>query len=265
MQHSSLLDFLPLWCVFVLTLAISAGAMAGGYRLGKYRRGIAEPENEDPVSAIVSATLGLLGFIMAFTFGMAASRYDERRVIVMEEANAIGTAYLRAELLNEPHRTATRKLLREYVDVRLAAADHGNIDQALARSADIQNILWAHAVAVAKKEPDSIIVDLFVESVNDVFDIHSKRVMFGLRSRIPGAIWLTLDLVSGLGMFLLGYYEGLVSKRRSPAMLGLVVTFSVVMLLIADLDRSREGWLQISQQAMLDLKSSFDVPSARIE
>src|SRR5260221_3294587 len=134
MNETLLLDGLPLWGLFLVTVAIVALSVEAGFRLGHYRRQGSDAEKEAPVGAIAGATLGLLAFVLAFTFGLAASRFDARRQIVLKESNAIGTCYLRAGLLAAPHAAAARKLLRDYVDVRLRAAESGNLDEAMAKS-----------------------------------------------------------------------------------------------------------------------------------
>src|SRR5262245_15814690 len=121
MQGQEPLDWLPLWAWLGITVGLILLTVEAGFRAGRWRRQHAEREGETPVSAIVAALLGLLAFLLAFTFGMAASRFDTRRELVLDEANAIGTTYLRAALLPEPHRKETRTLLRDYVDVRLEA------------------------------------------------------------------------------------------------------------------------------------------------
>src|SRR4029450_7972437 len=92
---------LPLWGLFLAILILVLLSVEGGYRLGKYRRSRSEEEKEAPVGAMAGATLGLLAFILAFTFGLAAARFDTRRQLLLDEANAIGTAYLRAGMLPE--------------------------------------------------------------------------------------------------------------------------------------------------------------------
>lgn len=262
MEFRGLLDFLPLWGLFAATVAVVFLAVECGYRVGKFRRQGSEPEKESPVGAMVGATLGLLAFMLAFTFGLAASRFDDRRQIVVEEANAIGTCYLRAEMLAEPQRSEIRKQLHDYVDVRLEAIDVEKLQQAIAKSSELHNQLWSLAVAVAQQDTHSIVTGLFIESLNEVIDLHSKRLMVAVRNRIPGTIWLTLYLVAVLAMAEIGYHEGLTSTRRSLAAPALVLTFSMVMSLIADLDRPQEGLLRVSQQAMLDLQNSFNSASA---
>jgi hypothetical protein len=257
MQGDGLLDSLPLWGIFVATLLLVLFSVEGGYRLGRYRRKCTEQEKEAPVGAMVGATLGLLGFLLAFTFGSAAARFDTRRQMLLDEANAIGTTYWRAGLLSEPHRTEVRKLLREYVDVRLEAVRSGNVEQAMRRSEELHGLNWAQAVAIAEKNPDSIVGGLFIHSLNEVIDLHSKRVSVGLRSRIPDITWAALYAVTILALATMGYHGGLTGTRRSFAILPVAFTFSVVLCLIADLDRPQEGWLQVSQQAMIDLRNSM--------
>ncbi len=105
-------------------------------------------------------------------------------MLLLSEANAIGTTYLRAAMLPEPMRTDTRNLLREYVDVRLEAVQPGKLEQSLSRSEELHERLWSEAVAAAEKDR-SPITGLFIQSLNEVIDLHAKRVMAGLGSRIP--------------------------------------------------------------------------------
>src|SRR5262245_30926773 len=115
------LDVLPLWLVFAALLAVMLSAAEVGYRLGQMRHRQSGHEKEPTVGGIVAAELGLFAFLLAFTFGLAGARFEARRETLLDEANAIGTSYLRSKLLPEPQRTEVQKLLREYVDIRLAA------------------------------------------------------------------------------------------------------------------------------------------------
>jgi hypothetical protein len=265
MSYTPVLDYLPLWAVFMATLAVVMLSEEGGIRLGRYRRTLSDQEKEAPVGAIATAMLGLLGFMLAFTFGLAASRFDARRLALLEEANAIGTTYLRAGLLAEPFRTSIRKLLREYVDVRLEAVQAGQVERGVSRSAELQRPLWEQGVAAAEKDPRSITAGLFIQSLNSVIDLHATRVMFGLRSRIPVTVWVTLYALVILALAAMGYHAGLSGSRRSLAVFALALAFSAVMWMIADLDRPHEGLLRVSQQAMVDLKNSFRNPAARVD
>ena len=260
MESNELLDALPLWGVFIAILVVVLFSVECGYRLGRYRRNRHELEKETPVGTMVGATLGLLAFILAFTFGLAAARFDTRRQVLLDEANAIGTTYLRAGMLPEK-REEIRTLLRDYVKTRLEAVRSGNIPEAIRHSENVQNEVWTHATAVGEKNPNSIIVGLFVQSLNEMIDLHAKRIQAGLRNRIPGAIWVGLFAVAALSLATMGYQAGMVGTRRSLATVAVAITFAMVIELIADLDRPQEGVLRVSQQAMLDLQRSMNSPA----
>lgn len=249
------LDVLPLWGVFGATLALILVAVEAGLVLGSRKRRQSETAQKAPVGEIVAAMLVLLALLVGFTFSLAASRFDARRVLVLEEANALGTTWLRAGLLQEPSRTQIRTILREYVEVRLDAVQSGKVQEGIARSEALHSQLWAEAVSVGMKESASIMAGLFITSLNEVIDVHSRRVMAGLQTRLPAAIWAVLYLVAVLAIGAIGYHVGLVGAGRSLAILPLVVTFSAVLLLIADLDRPQEGLFKVSQQSLGDLRN----------
>ena len=259
MKNAGPIDVLPLWALFIVILLVVLLAVEFGYRLGKYRRSHHETEKEAPLGTMVGATLGLLAFVLAFTFGLAAQRFDMRRQVLLDEANAIGTTYLRAGTLPE-RGEEVRRLLRDYVNVRLKAMQSGKVAEGIRGSEDIQQKVWTEAEAVGVKNPNSIVVGLFIQSLNEMIDLHAARMQAGLRSRIPGAIWLGLFAVAALSLATMGYHAGLSGTRRSLAIVAVAVTFAVVIELIADLDRPQEGILRVSQQALLDTQRSM-VPS----
>jgi hypothetical protein len=257
MPKTQLLDYVPLWLLFTATIVVVLIAIEGGYRLGRFRRGRAEDEREAPVGGIIAATLGLLAFVLAFTFGLAAARFDARRQIVLQEAGVLRTTYLRAGFLPEGQRTTVRKLLRDYVDARLEAVRRKDVHMVLQRSEEIHRALWSEAEALERSEPSSVATELFTEAVNATINIHAERLMVSLDNRLPALLWATLYFVTALTMAGVGYHEGLTNSRRSLAILGLVLSFSAIMALIADLDRPQEGFLTISPQPMIDLRTTM--------
>jgi hypothetical protein len=258
MEVVGLLDLFPVWALMIVTVIVVLLSVEAGHRLARYRQRSGE-ERQEPAGAMVGATLGLLAFMLAFTFGMAASRFDDRRQVVLAEANAIGTTYLRAEMLPEPMRTDTRSLLREYVAARLEATRPGQVDAAVVKSEELQGRLWAQAVTTAA-QANTPITGLYIQSLNDVIDLHAKRVMVSLRSRVPGAIWLTLYVLAILAMLAMGYQQGVSGSKRSLAVGALVLSFSMVLMLIVSLDRPDQGLFRVSQQAMIDLQRSMPAP-----
>lgn len=256
-MNSQPLDVLPLWAFFVLATVLSGFALELGYRMGMWRHNRAAGEKDAPVGAMVASILALLAIMLAFTFNLTASRFDVRRQAVLEEANAIGTTYLRARLLPEPQKSEICGLLREYVDVRVDAVQKVNLAEGLSQSEAIHEQLWSRAAAVAEQDTHSIVTGLFLQSLNEVIDLHAKRVLVGLRSRLPVTIWAALFALALLGMLATGYQAGLSATRRSPAELILVLAFSGILFLIVDLDRAHEGLLRVSQAALTDLQRTM--------
>ena len=246
--------------VFGVTLLLVLLSVEIGYRFGRYRHKVSSREKDAPVGAMVGSTLGLLAFLLAFTFGLAATRFDARRAVVLDEANAIGTTYLRAAMLPES-RAEIRALLRDYVDVRLEIVKTRQVAVGVRRSEELQGQLWSRTVSLGEKHPGSIVVGLFIQSLNEVIDLHAKRLAVALRSRIPGVIWAGLYGVAALALGGIGYQTGLAGNRRSMEIVVVAIAFSLVIWLIADLDRPGEGFLTVSQQAMLDLRSSMTEPA----
>ncbi|WP_136933399.1 hypothetical protein [Polyangium fumosum] len=237
-----------------VTIVVLLIAAEGGYRLGRYRLRSPEQEQGAHVLALVTTTMGLLALVLAFTFGFAASRFEARKQMVVDEANAIETTYLRAGLLPGDHGAKVRGRLREYVAVRLEAVKLGNADHAVQRSVELHRELWKEAEAAGREQPASALVQIFIESLNKMIGLHAIRVKVAVRSGMPEAIWAALYLVAVLNLMAVGYHAGLVKTPRSPAVATLVIGLSVLLMLTADLDRSQEGALRVSQQAMIDLQ-----------
>jgi hypothetical protein len=256
MESSKVLDALPIWAIFPITLAVGLFAVEAGRRIGRWWRQHAKDRTEAPAPPIVAATLGLLAFLLAFTFGMASSRFEERKQAVLAEANAIQTAYLRATMLPEPMATESRKLLSEYTETRLAGARPDQFQQAVAKSEALHKQLWLQTVAAGQKEK-SPMISSFLQSLNDLMSIHQKRVMAAVHNRVPVSIWIGLYLLLVIAMAVMGYYEGTSGIIRSLAVFGMVIAFSSVFALISDLDRPTEGLLQVNQQSMLDVQRSM--------
>ena len=254
------LDLIPLWLFLPMAIAVGMLAVEGGYHFGRWRHANAADEKDAPVAAMVGSIFGLLAFMLGFTFSLAAARFDARRQAVLEEANAIGTTYLRARLLPEPERSEIMHLLREYTELRTHGMTEARIAEVITRSQELHEQLWSRTVAVAGKNPAAIMTGLFVQSLNQTIDLHSKRVLVGLYSRIPSSIWLVLFGLAIIGMASAGYYAGLTGTRRSPEMPILTIAFAVVLLVIVDLDRAHEGILRISQQSMIDLYNTMQAP-----
>jgi len=258
-EYTIWFDRLSLSAVFLLTIVFVVLAIAVGTGLARIGRQWSDGEGGEAIGSVVGATLGLVAFIMAFTFGMTASRYDARKQLLLEEANAIGTTYLRAGLLAEPFPTEVRALLREYVGLRLRLArEPDTIAQAIARSEEIQDRLWSQVEQMSRSTPPSVLQVLFVQSLNEMIDLQTKRVTVGRQYRVPGTIWLALYLVSALAMIAVGFHFAQSRHRQILVSLILAIAFSSILVLIADLDRAAEGTVRVSQQPLIDLQRRLD-------
>jgi len=247
------LDSIPLWAIFLLILGLLLLATEVGFQAGRaWKRRVAEPDTV--IGPMVAATLGLVGFLLAFMTSIAADRFGARRALVLEEANAVGTAYLRAGYLPEPYPTESRDLLREYVEVRLEAVDPGQAEAAIARSEEIQLALWRSAEDVVIATGGSDVYALYLESINGVIELHTQREIAAFYTRLGGSLLLALFGLTVLGMFILGFGNSMDNKRSMIALVTLILVFGSVLYLIMDLDRSQEGFFQVSQQPLISLQ-----------
>ena len=257
MSYEPLLDRVPVWAFFAIIALITLLPIDGGQRLGARRRRIAEHEKEGPVGNVVGATLVLLGFMVALTLGAAAARFDARKEALIDGVNAIETAYRNAALLPEPDKGETRKLLREYVELRLEMptlySDPEHLRNLDARFRSLQRSLWSHAETLAKVDRSSEIYALFTSSLNEVFQVHTKGVILGAQHRIPFMVWVVLMIVTIITMFGVGFQFGLAGRRSTIADLMLVLTYAFVISLIFDLDQPGKGWVGVSQQPIYEL------------
>ncbi len=256
-------DLLPPWLLFAIMAVLTLLAIEAGLWMGSQRRRTAEHEQEGPVGAVVGATLGLLGFMMAITCGVAANRFDLRKQLLLDDVNAIRTTWLRAGLLREPHRTRTRGLLREYVDLRVGMpglAGSDQLEDAIARSEAIQERLWSHAEALAEADRSSEIDALFISALNEMIDLHTRRVVIGTQYRLPAVLWGVLIFVMIVSMAVVGFQFGLAGRRSLHANVAVALTFSAVLLLIHNLDQSRSGWFIVSHRPMIELQQKLNTP-----
>jgi len=255
-QGGFFFTMVPLWAFSLLVILLTLLAIEAGHWLGARRRRLAEHESESAVGIIVGAVLGLLAFVIALTFGAAGGRFDARKEALLGDVAAIQTAYARAGLVPEPHRTVTRALLRDYVEARIHMADEYENSAKLralqARAASISKILWSHAEALAEHDKNEIYA-LFSESLTDIVNFQTRRIAFGVQFRIPTFVWVVVIIASCLAMFVLGFAFGLSGRRSFPAQLALALTFALMLQVIYDLDRPGKGFIRLNQQPMIDL------------
>ena len=247
------MDSLPLWGALLITIGIVLVATEIGFRLGVFRRDMQEKDAPPQVVTMTGAHLGLLAFILAFSFSMSAGHFADRKQYLLLEVNAIETAYLRASLVAEPQRGNIKSLLADYTESRATLTTPGTITLLLQKSDAIQKDIWAEIKQLSQKEKLTVMDSLLVQAINEVFDLHEKRVYAGLHSRIPANIWVALYAILVLSMVGMGFSAGLTGKRSPIASFALAMSFSMVMYVIADLDRPTSGIMRGDQTIMVNL------------
>jgi hypothetical protein len=237
------LDSIPIWFIYPLTVLVLMGVLEGGYWLGKILKRKFAVRTDAGVGAISAAALALLTFMLAFTVSFSIGMFIERRQVLVDEFNAIGTAYLRAGFLEEPHRTESRELLSAYSSLRIPE-NKEELDLAIILSEEIHKELWDIAEKVVSQNPDPVTA-LYVSSLNDVIDLHTKRLVVNLLVRIPPAVVIVIYLVGIFTMLINGIGAGYLKNRNLIAQLVLVLILALVFYLLVDLDRLAQGLVQV--------------------
>jgi len=258
MPNSQPLDLLPIWSIYILTVAFFFLAAEAGFQLGKHVQKRWPDKSEAGVGAMVGAALAILGFLLAFVTSIAIGNFNQRRQLVVSEANAIGTTYLRAGYLADPYGVESRKLLREYVNLRVKALDPANTASAIARSEQIHDELWLLAEEVARADSGPTIA-LYLSSLNEVIDLHTERISAELGFRVPPVMVIGLYLVALMAMILIGVYDSYREKHNRIALIMMVLIVSIVFLVMIDMDRSNVGLLQIPQKALINLQQKLNL------
>lgn len=249
--------------VALVLVLLVGGATAVGVLLGERIRSRPE-KNLEPVGVVQGTLLGLVGLLLAFGLSMAVGRYEARRALVVDEANDIGTTYLRAQLLAEPARTTSLELLRDYADTAVAIADRvpfdDGFDADVAHIEQLQNQLWAVAGDAVRDDPTGTAPRLYLETLNDTIDIHTERVA-SLKNRVPEPVMLLQLAAAALAAGVLALY--LTVLGRSIASSLLVTMLLIVILFVSfDLDRPHRGFITVPAAALEQVRASMDEPPA---
>jgi hypothetical protein len=261
MNFQESLDSLPIIGGFITFAIIALLTYEVGFRVGRWWQERTPDEAEGPTGALVGSLFALMAFLLAITMGMASDRFDTRRGLVLAEANSIGTTFLRAGYLPEPAASESQELLREYASLRTTTNDLAETRARITRSVQIQNELWATAEDLARAAPDSDLLAIYIESLNETIDLNETRITAGLYARVPETVLLLLIVGSALTLGMLGYSAGL-SRRRSPlTAVVMIVVLGAVIALVVDLDRPRDGFLQVNQQPLIDLQQQIGPPT----
>jgi hypothetical protein len=264
-SNFDILIWAPPWVTCVVLFGVLMAAAAVGRRVGLAATERDLSTQSFDLSVVEGALFGLLGLLIAFTYSFVMIRDDHRKSAIIGEANAIGTAYLRADLAPEPARGKLRDLLRQYTRTRIIspgiARSPERYNAALAESLAVQAKLWPTAVGSLSGRTPTVTDALLLGSINEVIDSHGRRLAAN-RDRLPSVVFLMLVAVALVSVGLTGYAGGIANNRKEWRTTTIAATVSVVMLIILDLDQPRSGFIQVSQQIMVDTLDSMGPPPA---
>jgi hypothetical protein len=254
---------LPTWAIGLLLLAVIGAGTAAGYAAGRYLREHHETVRE-PFGVLQGAFLGIVGLLLAFGLSLALGRYEDRRAATVTEANAIGTTYLRAQLIAEPARTRSLELLRRYTDLALQIArevpDSAGMHRTTAAEGILQRRLWRLAGRSIDAAPVASAPRLYVDSLNATFDAQSSRLS-ALTNRVPGAVLVLEVFAAAAAVGVLALHISVLG-RGLVALLAAAALVTLLLLVTFDLDRPTRGLITVPSTPLAAVRASMVPPPA---
>ena len=258
MFNDNLLDNSPGWLIFLGMFILMLAGNYYGYKFGIWHKK-KMPEGVDTSNGeLMGAIFGMLGFTLAFLFGMSLTRMEHKKEIVMEEASAILTAYENAQFLPEPHKSQTSRILRDYAGLRYELATRArenrnmkSLQEGILLSERMQDSLLREGM-VAGKIPETD-ASSFIQSISSLIDINMRRIHNATGDRIPRSLKILMYIMALMGLAAIGYSSGLKGGRSLVANFILVVVFATIIGIILDMDHPANSLFKISQQPMLDV------------
>jgi hypothetical protein len=254
---------LPSWALGLIVFGIVGAATTAGYLTGRYLREH-EARLREPFGVLQGALLGVVGLLLAFGLSLALGRYEDRRSATVTEANAIGTSYLRSQLLAEPVRTKSLQLWPQYTDLALQVSREVPGSAAMRRTTAAQEVLqrrlWSLAGQAVGAAPLASAPKLYVENLNPTFDAQLARLS-GLNNRVPGAVLALEVFGAAIALGLLALHISILG-RGLVAMLGATVLVTLLLLVIFDLDRPTRGLIKVPATPLESVRAEMVPPPA---
>lgn len=243
------------WIIHLLTIVLIGGAVEVGVVLARRRGGHNTSAADRFLSTLAAPSIGLLALMIGFTFSMALSRFDARRSAVLSEANAIGTAALRGQMLPEPYSSTVAPLFKEYATLRVVSRGSTfgapAAKEVLRRSLAIQDSLWHAGMAASAANPQVVPSGLFIQALNAMIDVHEERLT-AARNQVPSVVFVMLGGIAIIAFGFAGYGLQLAGVRFRGAMWVMAAMIGSVIMLVADLDSPQAGFIMVDQQPLLD-------------
>lgn len=248
--------------IALVLFASMLGLIELGFRYGRDRNHTATTDSKNHINTIQSAILGILALILGFTFSLSLQRFDSRSEAIAAEANAIGTTYLRAQLLPAVLRADVQAALRDYIDLRVqegkvSLTQPEDRQKLLVQAEQGQAALWAYATRAAELDANPVTSGLFIQSLNEMIDNYGLREA-ALNRHVPEAVLWLLYLTFLLASAVVGFSAGVANHRPAFATYLMVLLMTVLVFIILDLDHPRRGFVEVSQKSMVDLQVSVN-------
>jgi hypothetical protein len=247
----------------LVLVVIVFGTTGVGLVLGHYLRHRSDQLRE-PFGVLQAALLGLVGLVLAFGLALAVGRYESRRAAVVDDANAIGTTYLRAQTLAEPMRTQSLRRLVRYTDasIRLSRSvpTTTEADRAIADGDALQRELWGLAGQALADAPEASAPRLYVETLNEMIDMETVRVA-ALNNRVPGPVLVLEVTFAAVALGMLAFYLALLGRGVLPVLLAAALICSLLFVTF-DLDRPTRGLISVPSTPLTNLRASMELPPA---
>jgi hypothetical protein len=254
---------LPSWALALVILAVTGATTVAGYLVGRTLRQH-HATLKEPLGVLQTALLGLVALILAFGLSLALGRYEDRRAATVSESNAIGTAYLRSQLIAEPERTRSIELFRDYTDLAVLVTNEvpgsPRMRRTLATEDVLQRRLWRLAGRSIAAEPVASAPRLYVDSLNAMIDSQGVRAA-ALTNRVPGAVLAIEVFGAAMALALLAAHISIFG-RGFAALTAAAVLVSVLLLITFDLDRPTRGLIKIPDTPLVQLRASMQLPPA---
>jgi hypothetical protein len=251
------------WLLALVLAGIMFGATILGLLAGRSLSNHRETLRE-PFGVVQAALLSLVGLVLAFGLAMAVGRYETRRAAVVDDANAIGTAYLRAQTLQEPARSQSLPLYIQYTDasIALSGAVPGSAAarRAIVAESALQRQLWRLAGQALAAQPTQSAPRLYAESLNEMIDMQTTRVS-ALNNRVPAAILLIEVIGAAIALGLMALYLAMFSRGVIAVVLAAGL-LTLLLFVTFDLDRPARGLITIPKTPLVSLRISMELPPA---
>ena len=255
------LDQIPIFLVTAMAVLTQILFIELGFRYGSAKKSGPHKAQMAQVRAIMGASLGLLAFMLAFSFNSAQQHFEERTRAYMLEISAIDSAFRGADLIQKEARSEAKVVLLDFARLRLEISrvvktkDMDALVEMIRESERLHDQLWSIAESSMEGAGDGEDTGIFAQAVLAMINAHDARLQASLFNRISPVIWMTLFLMSLLSMVVMGYQAGLTGTRSGLATWTLAITFAAVMTLITDLDRPNMSLFQINQELMVELEN----------